>query len=77
MKTKLMTAIAAAGIATATAGFANPTVGGAPMMADMTIAENASNAPNLSTLVAAVKAAGLAQPLMSDSLLNPVAAAHD
>ena len=33
----------------------NPSVGGAPMMADMTIVENASNAPNLSTLVAAVQ----------------------
>ncbi|KAA2313608.1 fasciclin domain-containing protein [Pseudooceanicola sediminis] len=42
----------------------NPTVGGAPMMADMTIAENAGNAPNLTTLVAAVKAAGLAETLM-------------
>ncbi len=41
----------------------NPTVGGASMMADMTIVENASKAPNLSTLVAAVKAAGLVETL--------------
>lgn len=48
------------------AASANPTVGGAPMMENMTIAQNASNAPNLSTLVAAVKAAGLVDTLMSD-----------
>jgi len=38
-------------------------VGGAPMMADKTIVENASKASNLTTLVAAVKAAGLADTL--------------
>ena len=38
-------------------------VGGAPMYANMTIAENAPNAPNLSTLVAAVSAAGLVETL--------------
>ncbi|OWU84730.1 fasciclin [Oceanicola sp. 22II-s10i] len=60
-------AITATGALAATAALAaNPTVGGAPMMEDMTIAENASNAPNLSTLVAAVKAAGLAETLMGD-----------
>lgn len=37
----------------------NPTVGGAPMLASKTIVENAAAAPNLSTLVKAVKAAGL------------------
>lgn len=44
----------------------NPTVGGAAMMADMTIAENASNAPNLTTLVAAAKAAGLVETLAGE-----------
>ncbi|MBC8129582.1 MAG: fasciclin domain-containing protein, partial [Rhizobiaceae bacterium] len=39
------------------------TVGGAPMYADKTIAENAPNAENLSTLVAAVQAAGLVETL--------------
>lgn len=39
------------------------TVGGAPMYADKTIAENAPNAANLTTLVAAVKAAGLVETL--------------
>ncbi|WP_374406038.1 fasciclin domain-containing protein [Pelagerythrobacter sp.] len=41
----------------------NPTVGGAPMMADMTIVENASKAPNLTTLVSAVTQAGLGETL--------------
>lgn len=38
-------------------------VGGAPMYADRTIAENAPNADNLSTLVSAAKAAGLVETL--------------
>jgi uncharacterized surface protein with fasciclin (FAS1) repeats len=38
-------------------------VGGAPMYPDKTIAENAPNASNLTTLVAAVKAAGLVETL--------------
>lgn len=37
----------------------NPPVGGAPMDAAKTIVANASTAPNLTTLVSAVKAAGL------------------
>jgi uncharacterized surface protein with fasciclin (FAS1) repeats len=41
----------------------NPSVGGAPMMADMTIVENASKAPNLTTLVAAVQQAELVETL--------------
>ncbi len=44
---------------------ANPTVGGAAMAPQKTIVENASAAPNLTTLVTAVKAAGLADTLMS------------
>ncbi len=43
----------------------NPTVGGAAMAPQKTIVENASAAPNLTTLVAAVKAAGLVETLMS------------
>lgn len=42
---------------------ATPTVGGAPMYATKTVVENASTAPNLKTLVAAVKAAGLVDTL--------------
>ena len=41
-------------------------VGGAKMYADQTIVENASNANNLTTLVAAVQAAGLVETLNSD-----------
>ncbi|MEM7729588.1 MAG: fasciclin domain-containing protein [Pseudomonadota bacterium] len=44
----------------------NPTVGGATMLADQPIAVNASNAPNLTTLVAAVTAAGLVDTLAGD-----------
>ncbi len=64
MKT-VFAAAAALAILMTTAG-ANPTVGGAAMMADQPIAVNASNAPNLTTLVAAVKAAGLVDTLASD-----------
>jgi uncharacterized surface protein with fasciclin (FAS1) repeats len=41
-------------------------VGGAPMYAEKTIAENAPNAANLTTLVAAVQAAGLVETLAGD-----------
>jgi uncharacterized surface protein with fasciclin (FAS1) repeats len=44
---------------------ANPDVGGAAMMPAKNIVENASAAPNLTTLVAAVKAAGLVDTLAS------------
>lgn len=71
MKT-LTLVVAATLAATGVAGTAianhhpmNPTVGGAAMMPAMTIVENASAAPNLTTLVAAVKAAGLVDTLMS------------
>ena len=43
----------------------NPSVGGAAMAPTTTIVENASVAPNLTTLVAAVKAAGLVDTLSS------------
>lgn len=47
-------------------GMKNPQVGGADMMADKTIVENASNAPNLTTLVAAVGQAELAETLSGE-----------
>ncbi|EAQ04507.1 hypothetical protein OB2597_10194 [Pseudooceanicola batsensis HTCC2597] len=78
MKTKFIAAVAAAaGIATVAVAQENPTVGGAPMMADMTIAENASNAPNLTTLVSAVKAAGLAETLMGEGPYTVFAPTND
>ena len=43
----------------------NPSVGGAAMVPTKTIVENASAAPNLTTLIAAVKAAGLVDTLAS------------
>ena len=60
--TATTTADATAPAASATAT-ANPTVGGAPMIATKTIVENAAAAPNLTTLVSAVKAAGLVATL--------------
>ncbi len=42
---------------------ADPMVGGAPMYSNKTIVQNAATAPNLTTLVAAVKAAGLVDTL--------------
>jgi uncharacterized surface protein with fasciclin (FAS1) repeats len=59
---------------------ANPTVGGVAMAPQKTIVENASAAPNLSTLVAAVKAAGLVETLMSKgpfTVFAPTNAAFD
>ncbi len=54
------------GIGLAVAGPAlakNPMVGGAPMYASKTIVENAVNSKDHTTLVAAVKAAGLVETL--------------
>ena len=56
----------AAVLAAGTASFAHaadPMVGGAPMMASKNIVQNASQAKNLTTLVAAVKEAGLVDTL--------------
>jgi uncharacterized surface protein with fasciclin (FAS1) repeats len=47
----------------ASAGFANPMVGGAPMYDSKTIVDNAVNSKDHTTLVAAVKAAGLVDTL--------------
>ncbi len=62
--------------ASASAG-ANPTVGGAPMIASRTIVQNASAAPNLSTLVAAVKAAGLVDTLSGPGPFTVFAPTND
>ena len=69
MRSQIQRLAMAAGIAVAcalpAAAFAadNPMVGGVPMYANKTIVENASTAKDLSTLVAAVKAAGLVDTL--------------
>ena len=71
--TAIASLIGAGSLAMAPASFAQdakpmassemPMVGGAPMDPSKTIPENASKASNLTTLVAAVKAAGLAETL--------------
>lgn len=75
------TLIAATALATALAGGAlaqdNPMVGGAPMMADMTIVENASAAPNLTTLVSAVAQADLVDTLSGDGPFTVFAPTND
>jgi uncharacterized surface protein with fasciclin (FAS1) repeats len=60
-----LAALAAVSISGAAPAFAadNPTVGGAPMYANKTIVENAVNSKDHTTLVAAVKAAGLVETL--------------
>ncbi|MGB3776089.1 MAG: fasciclin domain-containing protein [Leeuwenhoekiella sp.] len=52
-------------------------VGGAMMSPRMTIVENASKANNLTTLVAAVKAAGLAETLQGDGPFTVFAPTND
>ena len=68
MKTSTLRALALSAIlsvsAFATAAYAdNPMVGGAPMLASKNIIENAINSKDHTTLVAAVKAAGLVDTL--------------
>ncbi len=55
----------------------NPTVGGAEMMADMNIVENAMNSPIHTTLVAAVQAAGLAETLQGEGPFTVFAPTDD
>lgn len=65
----LRMSVVAATVAAATALPAlamNPDVGGAPMFANKNIIENAVNSADHTTLVAAVKAAGLVDALMGD-----------
>lgn len=67
MTTTLKSLLAATAIAIATPAFAeNPMVGGAAMFETKNIVENAVNSKDHTTLVAAVKAAGLVDTLMSD-----------
>ena len=55
--------LAATTLAAANAALANPRVGGAPMLENKNIVENAVNSKDHTTLVAAVKAAGLVDTL--------------
>ena len=63
--------------AAAPAAGANPTVGGAAMLATQTVVQNASAAPNLTTLVAAVKAAGLVPTLSGPGPFTVFAPTND
>lgn len=56
---------------------ANPMVGGAEMMTTMNIVENAVNSKDHTTLVAAVKAAGLVDTLMSAGPFTVFAPVND
>ena len=79
MTFKLSLAFVAATVIGATAAMAeNPMVGGAPMFENKTIVENAVNSEDHTTLVAAVKAAGLVETLNSEgpfTVFAPVNAA--
>jgi uncharacterized surface protein with fasciclin (FAS1) repeats len=73
IKTLIRSAAIASLVAAGTVGFSAgsfaqdmPMVGGAEMSPEKTIVENASAASNLTTLVAAVKAAGLAETLSGE-----------
>jgi uncharacterized surface protein with fasciclin (FAS1) repeats len=82
MKTRLLGAIAGAAIALAGVAYAasNPMVGGAAMYDSKTIVENAMNSKDHTTLVAAVKAAGLVETLQGDgpfTVFAPTNAAFD
>jgi uncharacterized surface protein with fasciclin (FAS1) repeats len=61
----------------AQAAFANPDVGGAPMFEDKNIVENAVNSADHTTLVAAVKAAGLVDALMGPGPFTVFAPVND
>lgn len=58
-------------------GHANPDVGGAAMMMDMNIVENAMNSADHTTLVAAVAAAGLVDTLKSEGPFTVFAPTND
>ena len=81
MKRNILAVVASGLLAVAALGAvaqkSDPAVGGAPMYANKTIAVNASAAPNLSTLVTAVKAAGLVDTLNSAGPFTVFAPTND
>ena len=81
MKTKSIAIALAGTVALATAAWAaNPMVGGAPMYENKNIVENAVNSKDHTTLVAAVKAAGLVDTLQGEgpfTVFAPTNAAFD
>ena len=81
MKKTLFATVAAAAIAlttlSASAQMKDPDVGGSPMYPTKNVVENASAAPNLSTLVAAVKAADLVSTLSGPGPFTVFAPTND
>ena len=78
MTFKTLFAASTAAIALATATFAaNPTVGGAPMLEERNIIENAVNSPIHTTLVAAVQAAELVETLQGEGPFTVFAPVDD
>ncbi len=81
MKKTLLTLMAGAALAftsmSTLAQKTDPAVGGAPMYANKTIVANASAAPNLSTLVTAVKAADLVDTLSGTGPFTVFAPTND
>jgi uncharacterized surface protein with fasciclin (FAS1) repeats len=83
MKKTFVTSVAAAALAfasftvTAQMGMKDPMVGGAEMFPSKTIVENAVNSPIHTTLVAAVKAAGLVDTLNSPGPFTVFAPTND
>ena len=78
MTFKTLFAASATAIALATVTFAaNPTVGGAPMLEERNIIENAVNSPIHTTLVAAVKAADLVETLQGEGPFTVFAPVND
>jgi uncharacterized surface protein with fasciclin (FAS1) repeats len=77
----MVLAVVALGAADSTASAqmmnSNPTVGGAAMYKNKNIVENALNSPIHTTLVAAVKAAGLAETLMGKGPFTVFAPTND
>lgn len=76
IKTLITASTAALAIGTAVYA-ANPSVGGAPMLEERNIIENAVNSPIHTTLVAAVKAAGLVDTLQGDGPFTVFAPVND
>jgi uncharacterized surface protein with fasciclin (FAS1) repeats len=79
MKKRLlgMTAIAALAVTTLVAGSKNPVVGGQEMFPTKNIIQNAVNSADHTTLVAAVKAAGLVDTLQSPGPFTVFAPTND
>ena len=80
MSKTIMNVVALATVLSATVAFAqssNPTVGGAPMLEERNIVENAVNSPVHTTLVAAVQAADLVETLSSPGPFTVFAPVND